>query len=63
MLIPDSCLNCGQCCDLPVGDRCEHLDPTNNCTIYATRPQVCLDFVRGSAQCIKALALNKFQLP
>ena len=63
IIVPDSCLNCGQCCDLPDGGRCEHLDATNNCAIYETRPQVCKDFVRGSDQCVKALHLNRFAIP
>ena len=61
IVIPDTCVGCGQCCDIPDGDRCKDLDCSLNCAIYATRPQVCQDFVRGSAQCIKALKMNRFK--
>lgn len=58
--IPDTCEGCGQCCDIPDGNRCEHLDCNKHCSIYEDRPKVCKEFIRGSEQCIKALRLSRF---
>ena len=44
------CLQCGDCCtrfeiielDKPAGVRCKHLTNDNKCSIYNTRPEVCM---------------------
>jgi Fe-S-cluster containining protein len=41
---------------LPFHDACCFLDPSQRCTIYATRPEVCRAFAAGGPQCQEARA-------
>ena len=41
------------CHSLIIGKACPMLGPDNRCTIYPTRPNVCVGFKAGGAQCRK----------
>ncbi len=45
---------------MPVNKPCPFLDAKGECEIYATRPDVCRGFQKGSHQCMHALGKISF---